>query len=100
MKGKLLNRVQLLETPWTAGYQAPPPMGFSRQEYWSEVPLPSPVYSNFKEKQYQCIILQHTSILTSKSLGSKIEHLFLFELIGGEPTCQKHNLHSVIKEVW
>ena len=30
-----------LVTPWTAAYQAPPPMGFSRQEYWSGVPLPS-----------------------------------------------------------
>ena len=29
-------------TPWTAAYQAPPPMGFSKQEYWSGVPLPSP----------------------------------------------------------
>jgi len=29
-------------TPWTAAYQAPPPMGFSRQEYWSGVPLSSP----------------------------------------------------------
>ena len=37
-----LSRVQLLVTPWTAAYQAPPPMGFSRQEYWSRVPLPSP----------------------------------------------------------
>ena len=34
-----------LATPWTAAYQAPPPMGFSRQEYWSGVPLPSPRYS-------------------------------------------------------
>ena len=32
----------LFETPWTAAYQAPPSMGFSRQEYWSGVPLPSP----------------------------------------------------------
>ena len=31
-----------LRTPWTAAYQAPPPMGFSRQEYWSGLPLPSP----------------------------------------------------------
>ena len=31
-----------LATPWTAAYQAPPSMGFSRQEYWSGVPLPSP----------------------------------------------------------
>ena len=42
MKVKLLSRVRLLETPWTAVYQAPPSMGFSRQEYWSGVPLPSP----------------------------------------------------------
>ena len=41
-KVKSLSRVRLLETPWTAAYQAPPPMGFFRQEYWSGVPLPSP----------------------------------------------------------
>ena len=41
-KVKSLSRVWLLATPWTATHQAPPPMGFSRQEYWSEVPLPSP----------------------------------------------------------
>ena len=43
MKVKLLSRVRLLATPWTAAYQAPPSMGFSRQEYWSGVPLPSPI---------------------------------------------------------
>ena len=42
VKVKSLSRVRLLATPWTAAYQAPPPMGFSRQEYWSGVPLPSP----------------------------------------------------------
>ena len=42
VKVKSLSRVQLLGTPWTAAYQAPPSMGFSRQEYWSGVPLPSP----------------------------------------------------------
>ena len=42
VKVKSLSRVQLLETPWTAAYQAPPSMGFSRQEHWSGVPLPSP----------------------------------------------------------
>ena len=41
MKMKSLSRVRLLATPWTAAYQAPPSMGFSRQEYWSGVPLPS-----------------------------------------------------------
>ena len=43
VKAKSLSRVWLLATPWTAAYQAPPSMGFSRQEYWSGVPLPSPV---------------------------------------------------------
>ena len=42
MKVKSLSHVQLLATPWTAAYQAPPSMGFSRQEYWSGVPSPSP----------------------------------------------------------
>ena len=42
MKVKSLGRVRLCATPWTAAYQAPPSMGFSRQEYWSGVPLPSP----------------------------------------------------------
>jgi len=41
VKVKSLSHVQLLATPWTAAHQAPPPMGFSRQEYWSGVPLPS-----------------------------------------------------------
>ena len=41
VKMKSLSHVQLLETPWTAAYQASPPMGFSRQEYWSGLPLPS-----------------------------------------------------------
>ena len=45
MKVKSPSRVWLLVTPWTAAYQAPPPMGFSRQEYWSGVPLPSPTHS-------------------------------------------------------
>ena len=39
---KSLSHVQLLATPRTAAYQAPVSMGFSRQEYWSGVPLPSP----------------------------------------------------------
>ena len=39
---RCFSRVWLLATPWTAAYQAPPSMGFSRQEYWSGVPLPSP----------------------------------------------------------
>ena len=42
VKVKSLSRVRLFVTAWTAAYQAPPSMGFSRQEYWSGLPLPSP----------------------------------------------------------
>ena len=42
MKVKSLSRVRLFETPWTVAYQAPPSMEFSRQEYWSGQPFPSP----------------------------------------------------------
>ena len=41
VKVKWLSHVRLFPTPWTAAYQAPPPMRFSRQEYWSGLPLPS-----------------------------------------------------------
>ena len=41
VKAKSLSRVWLLVTPWTIAYQAPPSMGFCRQEYWSGAPLPS-----------------------------------------------------------
>ena len=55
VKVKLLSRVRLFPTPWTAVYQALPSMGFSRQEYWSGVPLPSPKckvghYKTLREK--------------------------------------------------
>ena len=39
---KSLSRVQLFATPWTVAHQAPPSMEFSRQEYWSGLPFPSP----------------------------------------------------------
>ena len=42
MKVKSLSRVRLFATPWTVAYQAPPSMGFSRQEYWSGLPFPPP----------------------------------------------------------
>ena len=44
VKVRSLSHVRPSATPWTAAYQAPPSMGFSRQEYWSGVPLPSPIY--------------------------------------------------------
>ena len=65
VKVKSLSRVRLLATPWTAAHQAPPSMGFSRQEYWSGVPLPSPhiVYSTLNKHSFkhhlsaQCVLV-------------------------------------------
>ena len=70
VKVKSLSHVQLFATPWTAAYQAPPPMGFSRQECWSGVPLPSlsTVYSG----KIQCRIFQWVPVVTkSWSLPSR-----------------------------
>ena len=55
VKGKSLSPVWLFSTPWTAAYQAPPSMGFSRQEYWSGVPLPSPFLCLVISKRWQPI---------------------------------------------
>ena len=43
VKAQSLSRVWLLMTPWTAAHQAPPSIGFSRQQYWSGLPLPSSI---------------------------------------------------------
>ena len=55
VKVKSLSRVRLLATPWTAAYQAPLSMGFSRQEYWSGVPLPSPHFDMITFKDFICM---------------------------------------------
>ena len=52
VKVKSLSHVRLLATPWTAAHQALPSMGFSRQEYWSGVPLPSLMYTICATKSF------------------------------------------------
>ena len=52
VKVKLLSRVRLFVNPWTVAYQAPPFMGFSRQEYWSGLPFPSPCTDEDGSKDY------------------------------------------------
>ena len=52
VKVKSLSRVWLLGTPWTAAYQAPPSMGFAKQEYWSGVPLPSSAQQQFTKNHW------------------------------------------------
>ena len=94
VKVKSLSRVRLFVTPWTAAHQAPPPMGFSRQEYWSGVPLPSLItcgescYSKVKTLCYLIklenivlvflvilLIIDFFSAYLLKSQGSFIRHM-------------------------
>ena len=79
VKMKLLSRVRLFATPWTAAYQAPLSPGFSRQEDWSGMPLPPPFL--FTVKQYSTV---QTEAMSSWSLISFFL-LFLYQL-GSRPT--------------
>ena len=68
VKVKSFSRVRHLVNPWTAAHQAPPSMGFSRQEYWSGVPLPSPAARTKRKKK--------SSIMWSS--GFKIQVFFIW----------------------
>ena len=86
VKVKSLSRSRLLATPWTGAYQAPLSMGFSRQEYWSGVPLPPPysVIDICKKKKWEkCIvkiqcnrISSIRNILNIKSI--EFQHIWMF----------------------
>jgi len=78
VKVKWLSRVRLLATPWTAALQAPPSMGFSRQEYWSGVPSPSPSFCLSLTKSVHCqsYLGQHLFSLSSVRLF----HIFAIHL--------------------
>ena len=69
---------RLLATPWTAAYQAPPSMGFSRQEYWSGLPLPSPhpyiVLLGAAKSLQSCATLWNP--IDSSPLGSAVPGIF------------------------
>ena len=66
VKVKSLSRVRLFATPWTAAYQAPPFMGFPRQEYWRGLPLPSPIVHWWGEGFKSTLIIEHDILLRKK----------------------------------
>jgi len=84
VKVKSLSLVQFFTTPWTAAYQAPPSMGFSRQEYWSGLPLPSPCGSGmcFFSAFYCCFFtpLSWGSFFSHVTKGRLTPHTFWFWL--------------------
>ena len=65
VKVKLLSRVWLLATPWTAVHQAPPSMGFSRQEYWSGVPLISSLSHSVVFPYFFALIAEEGFLISS-----------------------------------
>ena len=75
VKVKSLSRVWLLATPWTAAYQAPPSMGFSRQEYWSGVPLPSLNANTY------AIINSEINLCYKRNLSNTIYNLLMLNSI-------------------
>jgi len=68
VKVRSLSRVRLLATPWTVAHQAPLSMGFSRQECWSGVPLPSPAFI-IKELQIKTFVTLQRKILANAILA-------------------------------
>ena len=68
------SRVRLCATPWTAAYQAPPSVGFSRQEYWSGLPFPSPMHESESEVAQLC--LTHSYPMDCSPPGSSVCGIF------------------------
>ena len=91
VKGKSLSRVRLLATPWTAAYRAPPSMEFSRQEYWSGLPLPSRV------TLLQSLIIYQTIHLINWFKSSHHFHWSLGHTLGNT---RKNNLVKQAKYKW
>ena len=83
MKVKSLSCVWLLVTPWIAAYQAPPPMGFSRQEYWSGVPLPSPFHVLAIVNNATVNI--YSSVFSFREIPEFLGHVVVLLLIFEEP---------------
>ena len=79
---KSLSHIRLLVTPWTVAHHAPPSMGFSRQEYWSRVPLPSPSFNSVCLKKEKDVIYWEHKRKRKDRNGIIVLHLFILLLLG------------------
>ena len=93
MKVKLLSHVRLFTTPWTAAHQAPLSVGFSRQEYWSGVPLPSLIYMLLCIKQ-----------ITNENLLYRTGNSVLCDALNGKEILKKEGIYVYVpvrdREAW
>ena len=85
LKVKSLSRVRLFTTPWTAAYQAPLPMGFSRQEYWSGVPSPSPKEPKSHDWKQRCSIKNGLGSLRAGHLWGTFHFSSYFQVAASHP---------------
>ena len=78
-ESEVAQSCQLIATPWTAAYQASPSMGFSRQEYWSGLPLPSCIsYKKLITQSTQPMKTSDYSQLSLSSVVKSLSHVWLF----------------------
>ena len=73
---ELLSRVRCSATPWTAAYQVPPSTGFSRQEYWSGLPVPSPMHESKKWKRSRAVVFDSSDPMDCSLPGSSVHGIF------------------------
>ena len=100
VKVKSLSRVWLLATPWTAAYQAPPSMGFSRQEYWSGVPLPSPFWGAIKCECPWAEEEREAALAASKKQDWDVQAGLRQSQSGMTPPFEDNPWHSRSQGVW
>ena len=70
------SRVRLCATPWMAAHQAPPSLGFSRQEHWSVLPFPSPMHEGEKWKWSRSVVSALSDPMDSSPPGSSVHGIF------------------------
>ena len=103
VKVKLPSHVQLFTTPWTAAHQAPPSMGFSRQEYWSGVPSPSPplwldLLKSWSEPFTPALpaVGDSPASFHRENSGQGYQDLHVAQLEGWAPVCSSMTFHWII----
>ena len=75
-ESEVTQSCQLLVTPWTAAYQAPPSLGFSRQEHWSGLPFPSPMHESEKGKWSHSVVPTLSDPVDCSLPGSSVHGIF------------------------